>query len=149
MKTNSKYLIFLFVKIIIIVLILFLFNKYVFKIYIVKSNNYKSINFNPSDFLIYYKLEKDYQNNDVVLYDNKIYRIIGTYGEVINVKNNKIFIDDDSYFNDISYKFSYPYTIKRDEVFLFNNNYDSRSFGCVKKNKLDGKLIFKMQIRNF
>ena len=118
MLTNKKNIIFLIIKIVIISLIIFLFNKYVFGIYIVKSIDYKSININPHDFLIYYKLENDYQNNDIVFYNNTIYRVIGTNGQVINNKGNRIYIDNDISFESVEYNYEYPYTIKENE-FLY------------------------------
>ena len=149
MQINKRNIIFLIIKIVLIVLIIYLTYKYIFGIYIVKNNNYKSININPHDFLIYYKIEKDYQNNDIVFYKNNIYRIVGTKGQVISKKGNKIFIDSDIYFENIEYSYEYPYTIKDNELFLMNDINDSRSFGLIDKNNISGKLLFRMQIRDF
>ncbi len=149
MLTNKKNIIFLIVKIVIISLIIFLFNKYVFGIYIVKSIDYKSININPHDFLIYYKLENDYQNNDIVFYNNTIYRVVGTNGQVINNKGNRIYIDNDISFESVEYNYEYPYTIKENELFLINNINDSKNFGLIDKNNISGKLVFRLQIRDF
>lgn len=149
MLTNKKNIIFLIIKIVIISLIIFLFNKYVFGIYIVKSIDYKSININPHDFLIYYKLENDYQNNDIVFYNNTIYRVVGTNGQVINNKGNRIYIDNDISFESVEYNYEYPYTIKENELFLINNINDSKNFGLIDKNNISGKLIFRLQIRDF
>ena len=149
MPINKKSIIFLLIKIILIALIIFLTTKYVFGFNIVKSNKYKSININPHDFLIYYKLEKDYQNNDIVFYKNQIYRVVGTNGQTIIKKGNKVFIDNDIYFDDVKYNFEYPYTIKENELFLMNGFNDSRIIGLVNKKYIKGKLIFRMQIRDF
>ncbi len=149
MLTNKKNIIFLIIKIVIISLIIFLFNKYVFGIYIVKSIDYKSININPHDFLIYYKLENDYQNNDIVFYNNTIYRVVGTNGQVINNKGNRIYIDNDISFESVEYNYEYPYTIKENELFLINNINDSKNFGLIDKNNISGKLVFRLQIRDF
>ena len=149
MLINKKNIIFLLIKIILIVLIIFLTTKYVFGFYIVNTNQYKGININPHDFLIYYKLEKDYQNNDIVFYKDQVYRIVGTKGQTIKLKGNKVFIDNDIYFEDVKYNFEYPYTIKDNELFLINELNDSKVIGLINKNNIKGKLIFRMQIRDF
>ena len=148
MKTNKKF-IFLFVKLLLIFLIFFIANKYLFGLYMVNSVDYKSININPHDFLIYYKNQKEYQNNDVIIYKKKIYRIIGTYGQIISKKNQKLLIDKDIINGEIKYNFTYPYSIKKDELFIINGKNDSLSFGCINKSKVEGKIIFKIQIRDF
>ena len=149
MQINKRNIIFLIIKIILIVLIIFLTYKFIFGIYIVKDNKFKSININPHDFLIYYRLQDSYQNNDIVFYNNSIYRVIGTKGQVINKKGNKIFIDNDIYFENIKYNYEYPYTIKDNELFLLNDINDSKDFGLIDINNISGKLLFRMQIRDF
>ena len=145
---KNRNLIFLLIKIILITILLFIVYKYIFGFYIVKNNNYKSININPHDFLIYYKREKEYQNNDIVFYNNSIYRVIGTNGQVIKKLGNKIMIDN-NIIEEVTFEFDYPYTISKDEVFLFNDKEDSRSFGCININSIKGKLVFRIQIRDF
>ena len=149
MQINKRNIIFLIIKIILIVLIIFLTYKFIFGIYIVKDNKFKSININPHDFLIYYRLQDSYQNNDIVFYNNSIYRVIGTKGQVINKKGNKIFIDNDIYFENIKYNYEYPYTIKDNELFILNDINDSKDFGLIDINNISGKLLFRMQIRDF
>ena len=51
--------------------------------------------------------------------------------------------------DEINFNLTYPYTIKENELFLFNNMEDSRSFGCININNIKGKLVFRMQIRDF
>lgn len=147
MKKNRN-LIFLLIKILLITIIIYITYKYIFGFYIVKNSNYKSININPHDFLIYYKKEKEYQNNDIVFYNDNIYRIIGTNGQVIRKIGNKVMIDNDT-IDEVNLNLTYPYTIKENELFLFNNMEDSRSFGCININDIKGKLVFRMQIRDF
>lgn len=148
MIKNRRNIIFLIIKIIIIIICFFLINKYLFGIYIVSNNNYKSINISPHDFLIYYKFNNTYQNNDIVFYGDKIYRVIGTYGQVIRKKGEKIFIDSDIVDN-VSYDFNYPYTINKDELFLIGYQDDSKTNGCINTKNISGKLLFKMQVRDF
>ena len=147
MKKNN--FIFFIIKIFVLFLFIFLINYFIFGFYIVNSINYKSINIYPHDFLIYYKLEKNYNNNDIVFYNNKIYRVIGTYGQVINKKGNKILIDNEIIDGEIKYEYKYPYIIKKHELFLKSDIDDSKLFGCISSNKIDGKLIFRIQIRDF
>ena len=147
MKKNRN-IIFLLIKILLITIIIYITYKYICGFYIVKNSNYKSININPHDFLIYYKKEKEYQNNDIVFYNDNIYRIIGTNGQVIRKIGNKVMIDNDT-IDEVNLNLTYPYTIKENELFLFNNMEDSRSFGCININDIKGKLVFRMQIRDF
>ena len=148
MIKNRKYIILLLIKIIIILICFLLINRFLFGFCIVKNNNYKNINISPHDFLIYFKFNNNYQNNDIVFYNDKIYRVIGTAGQIITKKGEKIFIDSDEVDN-VSYIFKYPYTISKDELFLIGNQVDSRINGCINKNNISGKLIFKIQIRDF
>lgn len=148
MIKNKKNILFLLIKIVSIIICFFLINKYLFDFYIVKTNNYKSINISPHDFLIYYKFNNDYHNNDIVFYKNKLYRVIGTYGQVIKKKGEKVFIDSDIVEN-VSYDFNYPYTISKNELFIIGYKEDSRTNGCINTNNINGKLIFRMQIRDF
>lgn len=148
MNKNKKNIIILLIKIVSVILIVFISYRYLFGFYIVKTDKYKVINITPSDFLIYYKIYNEIHNNNIVLYNNKLYRVIGTYGQVINKKNNKFFIDD-NIIDGVSYEFTYPYTINKNEIFLYSYEDDSRTIGCVDANKIQGILLFRMQIRDF
>ena len=148
MKKNRKNLFFLLIKILLITFILLFGYKYVFGFYIVKNNDLKSINIKPHDFLIFYKYNNEYENDDIVFYKNNVYKVVGTFDQVINKVRNKTMIDN-SVIDEIQYNYNYPYSIQRDEVFLLNNKDDSRIFGCVKIKDIEGKLIFRMQIRDF
>ena len=148
MKKNRKNFLFLILKIVLITALLMFANKYIFGFYIVKNNDYKDINIYPHDFLIYYKYNNEYQNNDIVFYNNRIYRIIGTSGQIINKIGNKIMVDN-NIIDNINSDYNYPHTILSDELLLLSIKNETKIVSYVKLKDIDGKLIFRMQIRDF
>jgi len=160
LKRNlKKQIIINILKILVILIIMYLLLFYVFGFYIVKNNN-----MNPSiksgTLLIYYRLDKKYNNTDVIVTNNNIYRIIGTYKDNIEINNivlvNSIKEEGDIYFStykDDNSKIKYPLKVNKDEYFVLNDyrldKNDSRKFGSINKNKIKGKVILSIQVRGF
>lgn len=80
-----------------------------------------------------------------------IKRIIGMPNDIIEIKNNKLYINGklqkEDYIKEEMDTFDIKYTLKEDEYFLLgdnrNNSYDSRCIGPVKKNQIDYKILLK------
>ncbi len=78
-------------------------------------------------------------------------RVIGLPGDEVNIRDGKIFINgkelEEGYTEQLTYgkdKLSYPLTVPEDQYFVMGDNrgmsYDSRDFGCVKREQIDGKV---------
>lgn len=108
------------------------------------------------DVLLLYKLGK-YNRYDVVvlneLADDEIIikRIIGMPNETVEIKDNKIYVNDEA----IEDKYAYGETsdfdkikLGADEYFLLGDNRliskDSRYFGAINKKDIMGKTIFRI-----
>ena len=161
LKRNlKKQIIINIIKVLSIGNILYLLTFYIFGFYVVKSNN-----MNPSiksgSLLIYFRLSQKYDNNDVIIVNNQIYRIVGKYKDKIDIQNNRLVIngikeEGNVYFNTYKgndSKINYPIEINKDEYFVLNDyrldKNDSRLFGSIKKKNIVGKVIGNIQIRGF
>lgn len=90
-------------------------------------------------------LKLDGENN------NLIKRIIGLPGETVEIKNNKIYINDkvldDPYGYGITYNID-PVTLGDDEYYILGDNrivsLDSRVFGKIKRSEIKGTTNFVM-----
>lgn len=90
-------------------------------------------------------LKLDGENN------NLIKRIIGLPGETVEIKNNKIYIDDEVLDDPYGYGITYnidPVTLGDDEYYILGDNrivsLDSRVFGKIKRSEIKGTTNFIM-----
>ncbi len=164
-KKLKRNLIYLSIKICLIVLVLYILFFHVFGIQIVRNAN-----MNPSikegSLVLYYRLNKKYMRGDVVSVDingkKGIYRILALEGDVVNITDdgfvliNEASEEKESFYSTvkaINSEVKYPYTVKSDEVFLINDyrlvTSDSREFGAININNINGTVMVKLQIRNF
>lgn len=108
------------------------------------------------DVLLLYKLGK-YNRYDVVvlneLADDEIIikRIIGMPNETVEIKDNKIYVNDEAIEDDYAYGETSDFdkiTLGEDEYFLLGDNRliskDSRYFGAINKKDIMGKTIFRI-----
>lgn len=107
------------------------------------------------DILLLYKLAKIDRYDIVVLdeeYDNEIIikRVIGLPGETVEIKNNKIYINDEEIEDEYAYGQTSDYdktTLAEDEYFILGDNRliskDSRTFGPIKSNSIKGQTIVR------
>lgn len=108
-----------------------------------------------NDLLLLYRLAKIDRYDIVVLdeeLDNEVIikRVIGLPGETVEIKNDKIYINDEEIEDNNSYGPTSDYekiTLKDDEYFLLGDNRliskDSRYFGAIKKDSIKGVTIFR------
>lgn len=111
---------------------------------------------NDGDILLLYKMAKIDRFDVVVLdeeYDNEIIikRIIGLPGETIEIKDNKIYIDNVEMPDEYAYGDTSDYektTLGEDEYFILGDNRliskDSRYFGPIKKSEIMGEAVFRL-----
>ena len=161
LKRNlKKQILISIIKILSISVIVYLLIFYIFGFYVIKSNT-----MNPSlksgSLLIYYRLNKNYNNFDVIITNNHVYRIIGKFKDEIDIQNNIVLINKEkeegnvyfSTYKDNTSKINYPIEIGKDEYFVLNDyridSNDSRRNGLIKKENIQGKVIGSIQIRGF
>lgn len=108
------------------------------------------------DILLLYKMAKIDRYDIVVLdeeYDNEIIikRIIGLPGETVEIKNGKIYINDEEIEDEYGYGDTSDYdkiTLGDDEYFILGDNRliskDSRYFGPIKEDDLMGEVVFRI-----
>lgn len=119
----------------------------------------------PGSLVLYYRLDKNYVVGDVVTYkkDGKRYisRIIALPNDEVYLSNNGDFITKNGsethqvYFENVIPEDStirYPYKVGANQVFVLGDYRieanDSRSFGAIDINSIDGKVISFMQTKD-
>ena len=150
MNKNVKEII---IYVLIIVAVILLRTFIVTPVRVEGSSMYKTLN--NGDLLILYKLG-DIKKNDIVVIKEKksgekiIKRIIGIPKDTIEIKNDKIYVNDKEVNDKYGFGMTSDYkkvTLKDDEYFVLGDNrlvsMDSREFGPVKENCIKGKAIFR------
>ncbi len=110
------------------------------------------------DLMLFYRLETRINSDDVVVFnkDGNTYtgRIVAKSGDRVEVTNDSTLkindstmIESDIFYSTPKYEdyVKYPLTLEDDEYFILcdfrNGAKDSRYFGAVKKNEIEGKVI--------
>ena len=106
--------------------------------------------------LLLYKLGS-IKRFDIVVLDEEIEdeiiikRIIGMPNDTVEIKNGKIYVNDEEIEEEYAYGQTSDYdkiTLKDDEYFILGDNRpiskDSRYFGPVKEDEIIGKIIFRL-----
>ncbi len=106
--------------------------------------------------LLLYKLG-NVKRYDIVVLDEEIEdeiiikRIIGMPNDTVEIKNGKIYVNDEEIEEEYAYGQTSDYdkiTLGDDEYFILGDNRpiskDSRYFGPVKKDEIIGKVIFRL-----
>lgn len=111
-----------------------------------------------NDKLLLWKLGS-IDRNDIVVFDshdlenNKyVKRVIGIAGDEITIQDSIITVNgttlDETYINEPSFNGDVSLTVPEDEIFVLgdnrNHSNDSRAFGTVKLDDVDGKMIFNL-----
>ena len=139
---------------IIIIIAIILIRAFIITPVRVDGNSMKNT-FEDGDLLLLFKLG-NVDRFDVVLLDQEyddeilIKRIIGLPGETVEIKNGKIYINEEEISDDYGYGETSDYektTLSADEYFILGDNRliskDSRYFGPVKEEEIMGKIILR------
>ena len=119
---------------------------------------------NDGDLTMFTRIGNSYAENDVVLYENNgktaISRIIAKGGQTVNINGEGYMTVDNVVVSRMPVTndpekdaplMGMPFTVPLQQVYLLNDNYelkdDSRVFGGVFENKLQGKVITVLKVR--
>lgn len=158
---NIKVLV---IKTLFIVLLFYITFFYIFGITRIKDLAMRPT-IEPGSLALYYRLDKDYHVGDVVTFekDGKRYvlRIIATQNQTVSLNMDGEFITNDgneqhqTYFENIipeDSSITYPYKVGNNQVFVVGDyrveTEDSRTFGAINMDTIDGKVISILQTKD-
>ena len=152
----KKEIINLILKIAVIIMVFVILFTFVFGIMRAKDSS-MALSIKNRDLVLYYRLDKNYIANDVVIieYEGKkqLRRVVAVAGDTVNITEKGLMINGSlQYETTISTEtlpyvngVSLPVTLKNDEVFLLADNrtdtIDSRIYGPVKTSDILGKAM--------
>lgn len=145
-------------RILITCVALVLLNRFVVTATIYYDNNmFPSIK--DGDLVVVEKYDKDIQLSDVVIYKNRLYRVIAKAGQKVDITKEGILtvngMQPAENTNSLTAKGDkqYPLTVPEGEIFVLNDyredTSDSREFGTIKESDIDGKVFFITRRRGF
>ena len=145
-------------RILITCIALVLLNKFVVTATIYYDNNmFPSIK--DGDLVVVEKYDKDIQLSDVVIYKNRLYRVIAKSGQEVDISKEGILtvngMQPAESTNSLTAKGdkSYPLMVPEGEIFVLNDyredTSDSREFRTIKESDIDGKVFFITRRRGF
>lgn len=111
------------------------------------------------DRAVYYRLEKNPEKGDVVVLDRQkdgifIKRVVAVAGETVNIQDGTLYVDGKECIiesavgetNISDREIEYPLQLGDKEIFVIGDNRenseDSRHFGAVKTEDIEGKVLF-------
>lgn len=162
--STKRLLIYLLIKIAVILIVLWFVFAFVLGININHGNNMHPA-INDGDLVVSLRLQKPYLNA-VVLYrhggETRTGRVVGLSGNVIDItENGELLINNALASEDIYYPthkaensdIQFPYTVEDGKAFILNDfredTNDSRSFGAVDFEDIDGPLLIVLRRRGF
>lgn len=161
---NRRYFTTLIRKIILLGVFAYLLFTYVFGITIMPDRAMFP-RFNPTDLVLYYRWDRQYVAGDVVVLrkDGKdfVLRVIAIEGDAVDIRENGLHIngatqmEDDIFYDTGIYEegIAFPVTLGKNEVFLLGDNRlsakDSRYFGVIKKEEIQGKVFTVLRRTDF
>ncbi|MBQ7841428.1 MAG: signal peptidase I [Lachnospiraceae bacterium] len=146
----------LLVKLLVIIIALWLIFTQLFGMAVMRGESMYP-RMRDGDLMIFYRLEKEYHIGDVVTFqkDGERYtaRIVAAGGDLVSFsENGELLVNGNIQQEEIFYpttgetlEIEVPYTVGADSYFLLcdfrTNAKDSRQYGAVSKQNLDGKVI--------
>lgn len=145
-------------KIVLIVITLFLIHTYIGSMFIYYNNNmFPSIR--DGDLCFIEKYDKHTHIDDIVLYNNTMYRVIARENQEVNITDKGILTVDGQQVLSVTNSLltrgdlTYPIKLKQSELFVLNdyreNLGDSRTFSTIQEKDITGKIFFLIRRRGF
>ncbi|WP_370746910.1 signal peptidase I [Faecalibacillus intestinalis] len=163
-KQNSfkKDLLFLLLKILLIVCVMFLIFSFVYGISRINDVSMKPA-IKDGDLVLYYRLDKNFVSGDVAVFkkENRTTtgRVVAVAGDQVDITkdglliNGAVQISQDIYSDTTQFKdgTDFPLTVGQGQVFVLGDNRtvatDSRIYGCLNINDIQGKVIGVIRTR--
>lgn len=158
----ARALLKLAIKIVSICLVIAFVFTFIFGMYRVNDTSMVP-NISPGDMILFYRLDKDFVVGETVVYsynkENKIGRIVAMPGDVVNIDEKGLVVNNSHQYEPKIYKetlsftdgIKYPVKLKENEIFLLADNrdksVDSRLFGPVEKKYIKGKIFTLLRRR--
>lgn len=158
----TRALLKLAIKIVSICLVIAFVFTFIFGMYRVNDTSMVP-NISPGDMILFYRLDKDFVVGETVVYsynkENKIGRIVAMPGDVVNIDEKGLVVNNSHQYEPKIYKETLPFTdgikypvkLKENEIFLLADNrdksVDSRLFGPVEKKFIKGKIFTLLRKR--
>lgn len=158
----TRALLKLAIKIVSICLVIAFVFTFIFGMYRVNDTSMVP-NISPGDMILFYRLDKDFVVGETVVYsynkENKIGRIVAMPGDVVNIDEKGLVVNNSHQYEPKIYKETLPFTdgikypvkLKENEIFLLADNrdksIDSRLFGPVEKKFIKGKIFTLLRRR--
>lgn len=145
-------------KIVLIVITLFLIHTYIGSMFIYYNNNmFPSIR--DGDLCFIEKYDKHTHIDDIVLYNDTMYRVIARENQEVNITDKGILTVDGQQVLSVTNSLltcgdlTYPIKLKQGELFVLNDYRedlsDSRTFSTVQEKDITGKVFFLIRRRGF
>ena len=117
------------------------------------------------DLVVYYRLDKEYLNGDIVVFKNgdktRVLRIVAVEGQTVDINgsgelmiNNHI-EEEQAYFKTEEVeesKIEFPYVVEKNKIFVIGDyrveSEDSRIFGAIDKEEIEGKVLSILRTKN-
>lgn len=146
-----------------IVLLFFLFG-IIFGVTTMKNSDMHP-QIHAGDLILYYRLDKNYVANDVIVAkvgdEQLIGRVIAKPGDEVDITkegkvviNGSLVVENDIFYPTPQYdsEITYPVLLKKDEYFVLcdqrNGAKDSRIYGTIQKRNIKGKVITLLRKNN-
>ena len=111
------------------------------------------------DLCFIQRYAEHYNQDDIVLYKDKLYRVIAKENQVVDITDTGILTVDGNQLLGVSTlgiekgDIELPYKVKNGEVFVLNDYYtnteDSRTFGSISTTEITGTIVFLFRRRGF
>lgn len=145
-------------KVVLIVITLFLIHTYIGSMFIYYNNNmFPSIR--DGDLCFIEKYDKHTHIEDIVLYNNTMYRVIARENQEVNITDKGILTVDGQQVLSVTNSLltrgdlTYPIKLKQSELFVLNDYRedlgDSRTFSTIQEKDITGKIFFLIRRRGF
>ena len=145
-------------KIVFIVISMFLIHTYIGSMFIYYNNNmFPSIR--DGDLCFIEKYDKHTHIDDVVLYNDTMYRVIARENQEVNITDKGILTVDGQQVLSVTNSLlqrgdiTYPIKLKQGELFVLNDYReeisDSREFNTIQEKDIAGKIFFLIRRRGF
>ena len=145
-------------NVVLIVITLFLIHTYIGSMFIYYNNNmFPSIR--DGDLCFIEKYDKHTHIDDIVLYNNTMYRVIARENQEVNITDKGILTVDGQQVLSVTNSLltrgdlTYPIKLKQSELFVLNDYRedlgDSRTFSTIQEKDITGKIFFLIRRRGF